>query len=202
MVAGTLKAGANFAFSEYSAMTVNIGGTLDLGGFFSVVTLALGRRHGDEQRTGPRDPRCRRPSTSSTFSGSIRDGTSTTGLMAKCGTTTLTLIGTNTYTGPTSIGGTLRGGAPNTFSAASPTSVATSGTLDLGGFTQTINNVTLGGGTIQNGSLIGAIVGRFVGIVSGIGGPASLTTSGTVDMENGNSFTGPTVINSGGLMTV
>ncbi len=138
--------------------------------------------------------------TSSTFSGSIRDGTSTIGLTWQGLPGTLTLTGSNTYTGPTEIGSyTLKGGAPNTFSAASPTFVG--GTLDLGGFTQTINNVTVGGGgTIQNGSLVGAIVAGGVGIVRGIGGPASLTAIGTVDMENGNSFTGPTVINSGGLM--
>ena len=197
VAAGTLKGAATFAFSQFSAMTVNAGATLDLGGFNQGVFSLSGGGTVTNNGPGPGTLVVSSLGTSSTFSGSIRDGTSTIGLTLEGLPGTLTLTGSNTYTGPTEIGSyTLKGGAPNTFSAASPTFVG--GTLDLGGFTQTINNVTLGG-TIQNGSLIGAIVDGGFGIVSGIGGPASLTTTGTVDMENGNSFTGPTVINSGGI---
>jgi fibronectin-binding autotransporter adhesin len=201
VAAGTLKAGANFAFSEISAMTVNTGGTLDLGGFVENVRSLSGGGTVTSNGAGPGTLNVGGVSTSSTFSGSIRDGTSTTGLTWNGLPGTLTLTGTNTYTGPTNIfNGTLRGGAPNTFSAASPTLVG--GTLDLGGFTQTINNVVVSGnGTIENGSLVGAIVaGGGEAVVSGISGPASLTAGFGVVMENGNSFTGPTVINSGGIL--
>jgi outer membrane autotransporter protein len=68
------------------------------------------------------------------------------------GTTTLT--GANSYTGATNIsGGSLRAGAPGTFSPGSPVTVARGGTLDLNGFSQIVPGVanaglvTMGTGT-------------------------------------------------------
>jgi outer membrane autotransporter protein len=53
------------------------------------------------------------------------------------GTTTVT--GANSYSGATNIdGGILRAGAPNTFSPNSAVTIASSGTLDLNGFSQTV----------------------------------------------------------------
>src|SRR5262249_58613100 len=54
-------------------------------------------------------------------------------------------------------GGTLLGGNANAFSAASATTINTGGTVNLGGFAQTINTVALAGGTLTNGSLAGAV---------------------------------------------
>ena len=60
------------------------------------------------------------------------------------GTTTLTAA--NTYSGPTNVNaGTLRAGATNTFSPNSPVTVASGGTLDLNGFSQTVPSVTNAG---------------------------------------------------------
>ena len=60
------------------------------------------------------------------------------------GTTILT--GANIYFGATNVNaGTLRAGALNTFSPSSTTTVASGGTLDLDGFSQTINSLTNGG---------------------------------------------------------
>ena len=57
------------------------------------------------------------------------------------GTTTLT--GANSYSGATNIiAGTLRAGALNTFSPNSPVTIASGGTLDLNGFSQTVLSVT------------------------------------------------------------
>ena len=60
------------------------------------------------------------------------------------GTTTLT--GANSYSGATNVNaGTLRAGAPNTFSPNSAVTVASGGTLDLNGFSQTVPGVTNAG---------------------------------------------------------
>jgi autotransporter-associated beta strand protein len=140
---------------------------------------------------------------STTVSGVIADGGAsggTGGSLVKIGTGTLTLSGTNTYTGGTTVsGGTLAGGAANAFSAASATRVNTGGTLDLGGFAQTINAVALAGGTVKNGTLTGAITSTG-GMVDGIGGSTSLTTtSGVTTLVGTNGYTGATTVNGGRL---
>jgi fibronectin-binding autotransporter adhesin len=67
------------------------------------------------------------------------------------GAATLTLSGTglNTYAGTTTIASpqTLQGGALNAFNATSATTV--NGTLDLGGFDQTIGSLA-GTGSVSN----------------------------------------------------
>ena len=144
---------------------------------------------------------------STTFSGVIQNqgnragSGALAGSFVKSGAGTLALSGTNTYTGATTInGGTLLGGAANAFSAASATAVNTNGTLDLGGFAQTINAVSLAGGTIQNGTLTGAITSTG-GTVNGIGGTASLTTTGGFTTAIGtNGYTGATAVNAGALL--
>jgi hypothetical protein len=81
-------------------------------------------------------------------------------------------------TGATTVnGGSLVGGIANVFSAASATTVNTGGTLNLGGFAQTINAVSLTGGTLKNGSLTGA-VSSAGGAINGLGGSATVTTTG------------------------
>ena len=75
--------------------------------------------------------------------------------------------------------------------------------LDLGGFAQTINSVTLTGGTIQNGSLTGAISSAG-GTVNGIGGSTSLeaTASATPTMmEGSNTYTGATTVDTGATLS-
>jgi autotransporter-associated beta strand protein len=140
---------------------------------------------------------------STTVSGVIADGGASGGAggsLVKIGTGTLILSGANTYTGGTTInGGTLKGGAANAFSATSATMINSGGTLDLGGFAQTIDAVTLAGGTIKNGTLTGAITSTG-GTVDGIGGSTSLTTtSGVTTLVGTNSYAGATTIDGGTL---
>ena len=52
------------------------------------------------------------------------------------------LFGANTYSGPTTINaGTVVAGAANVFSAASPTTVNSGGTLDISGYNQTVSSL-------------------------------------------------------------
>ena len=110
----------------------------------------------------------------------------------------------NAYTGTTTVeAGELLGGVAGAFSAASATTVNSGAILDLGGFAQTINSVTLTGGTIQNGSLTGAISSAG-GTVNGIGGSTSLeaTASATPTMmEGSNTCTGATTVDTGATLS-
>jgi fibronectin-binding autotransporter adhesin len=97
-------------------------------------------------------------------------------------------------------GGALVAGNAGAFSATSATTINSGGTLDLGGFAQTINAVSLAGGTLQNGTLAGA-VNSTGGTINGIGGTTSLTaTSGTTFANGTNTFTGRTIVNGGALV--
>ena len=138
--------------------------------------------------------------TTSVISGAITGSGSVTinNTAGNTGTIEFTNTG-NAYLGTTTVeAGELLGGVAGAFSAASATTVNSGATLDLGGFAQTINSVTLTGGTIQNGSLTGAISSAG-GTVNGIGGSASLeaTASATpTTMEGSNTYTGATTVDS------
>jgi autotransporter-associated beta strand protein len=133
-------------------------------------------------------------STGGTVSG-LRGSATVT---ATGGTTTLS--GANNYAGATTVnGGTLIGGTTNAFSATSATAINTSGILDLGGFAQAINAVSLAGGTLQNGLLTGAVTSTG-GTINGLGGATTVTTTGGITSVTGsNTYSGATNVNGGKL---
>ncbi|MBR0757964.1 autotransporter domain-containing protein [Bradyrhizobium jicamae] len=176
------------AFSAASATTVNTGGVVDLGGFaqtINAVSLAGGTlRNGS--LTG-----------AVTSTGGAMDSVGgSMSLTANGGTTTLT--GSNTYTGLTTVnsGATLIGGSANAFSAASAILINNGGTIDLGGFAQTINTVAVGrGGILQNGSLTG-LIGLDAGTIANISGTARVVVENLQPstIAGTNSYTGPTEV--------
>jgi autotransporter-associated beta strand protein len=96
---------------------------------------------------------------------------------ALAGTTIFT--GANTYSGATNVNaGTLRAGALNTFSSSSAVTVASGGTLDLNGFSQTASSLT-NAGLVNMGT--GTAPGTVLTTTSYIG------TGGTIAM---NTFLG------------
>ncbi|MBB6183258.1 autotransporter-associated beta strand repeat-containing protein [Oleiagrimonas soli] len=131
------------------------------------------------------------------FSGAI----SGSGSMVKAGSGTLVLSGATTYTGATRlIGGSLVGAADHVFSAASSTTVNAGTVLDLGGFAQAINTLNLAGGTVQNGSLSGAMTSTG-GTIGNLSGSASLTVvGGTTTLIGTNAYTGGTRLSAGTLV--
>ena len=98
--------------------------------------------------------------------------------------------GGTTYTGTTTIEGsaTLKGGATDAFSANSPTTVH--GTLDLGGFNQTVASLS-GGGTVTNS-------GASPAVLTNQG--ASSTFSGVI--QDGASAIGLTQNSTGNTLTL
>jgi autotransporter-associated beta strand protein len=137
-----------------------------------------------------------------TIAQSLLDGGVGGGLV-KLGTGMLTLSGTNTYTGVTTISnGYLRLGWAQTLPASANVTVA-GGTYDLGGFTVTNGAVTLNTGWIINGTLNASalnVSGDQV-IRANLAGNGVLTKSGsgTLRMEN---FSGGSNVVSGGTLKI
>jgi fibronectin-binding autotransporter adhesin len=91
-------------------------------------------------------------------------------------------------------------------STSGSTAVYTSGTLDLGGTTQTQNGgVIVGGGVIQNGTLStsGSIDLQSGTVTANLTGSGSATVSGpsVVVLEGTNTYTGGTTV-SGGMLVI
>jgi autotransporter-associated beta strand protein len=147
-------------------------------------------------------------STSTTFSGVI----SGSGSLNKTGYGTLTLQGQNTYAGSTSINyGAIKIGTDNVLPGGAGkgnVSIASGATLDLGGFSQTINGLS-GSGTVDN-TIGGDSVltlgandagSTFSGIIKNTAGSLSLIKTGTgmIILSGSNSYTG-TISVAGGVL--
>ncbi|MDP3083205.1 MAG: autotransporter-associated beta strand repeat-containing protein, partial [Rubrivivax sp.] len=195
--AGTLALGVGERLANASSLVVS-GGTLDLGGFTETVTgvqLIDGTIQNGTLISG------------STFdmqagtASAVLDGTAG---LNKTTAGTVTLSGNNTYIGATTVSaGTLALAGANERLANASTLVASGGIFDLGGFTETVANVQLNGGTIQNGTLISSAAfdmrsGTASAILDGTAG-LTKTTAGTVTLSGANTYTGATTVSAGTL---
>ncbi|GLH77438.1 hypothetical protein SSBR45G_23460 [Bradyrhizobium sp. SSBR45G] len=191
--AGTLQAGAPGVLSFASAYMIASGATLDLNGFSSMIGSFAGSGN---VLLGAGSLETGHDGRSTMFSGTI------SGSGSLIITADLTLSGTNTYTGPTTLeGGTLRAGAAGAFAPLSSVQV-NAGILDLNGFDQTIGSlagdgaVLLGAATLTTG---GDNTGTtFSGTISGSGGVTKAGT-GTMTFAGSSSYSGATTINAGTL---
>ncbi|RIX75942.1 autotransporter outer membrane beta-barrel domain-containing protein, partial [Acidovorax cavernicola] len=119
--------------------------------------------------------------------------------LVKAGAGVLTLSGTDTHAGATNVAaGTLRAGAANVLSSASPFTVAAGATLDLAGNSQTIASMTHGG-TV---SLVGAVPGTTLTVAGpwvGNGGTLRLGTAlgGSASASDRLILSGATAVASG-----
>lgn len=142
--------------------------------------------------------------TTPTFAGSIAG----TGGVTFQGAGAFVLSGTNTYGGSTIVGaGTiLTGGAANAFSPTS--AVALSGSLDLGGYNQTVGSLA-GAGLATNGGTAAAVLTTggngssttFGGTLADGAGAFGLikTGAGTFALTGTNTYSGSTKIGGGTL---
>jgi autotransporter-associated beta strand protein len=209
--AGTLAAGALDAFSRGSAVTIDSGGTLDLGGFDQTIENLAGAGHVTSTGRAATLNVNETTGAGSNYSGAITGAVS---LTVNGSTLTLSSSGGNTYSGTTTIesSATLKGGATNAFSANSATGVQTAGTLDLGGFNQTVSSLSDGGvspgGTVTNSGAADAVLtnqgvsSTFSGVIQDGAHKTGLTQNSaghTLTLSGANTYSGPTTVQAGTL---
>jgi autotransporter-associated beta strand protein len=197
VAAGTATVGAG-GINAGAAVDVLAAGSLELTGDLEVGSIAgeagAAMVLGDNMLTSGGN------GASTQFAGTI----SGTGGLIKAGAGTLTLSGTDTFTGLTSIeGGTLSLANGEAIADAGSVYIAAGATLDLQD-SETIGSlsgdsgsfVTLGANTLSAGGNGDSTT--FAGIISGSGG-LTKEGAGTMTLSGANSFTGATTVNAGTL---
>jgi autotransporter-associated beta strand protein len=148
--------------------------------------------------------------SSTAFSGQINDGVGATGALTKVGTGTLTLSGTNTYSGVTTISaGTLALTGMGNVAASSRINLANAGaTFDIAGTTAGASITSLAGSagsTVNLGAkTLTVTAGNVLDVYSGaIGGSGGLTVTGGFAVLSGtNTYSGVTTVNSAGVLSI
>ena len=213
--AGTLQIGSGGAIpSGPGAGNVQVDGTLDLNGY----AVAVGGLSGSgtvTASTGCCTLTVGANGQSSEFDGQIEDGFGTVAL-TKVGSGTLTLGGANSYIGATTVsGGTLRVGNDDAIPsvvAASNGNLEVDGTLDLNGYSITVNGLTgspsglITTGVSGNCTLtVGANdqSSEFDGQIQDGAGTVALTKVGygTLTLTGANTYSGGTTVSAGELAT-
>ncbi len=203
ITSGKLVAGSTTALSRNSAFTVN--GTLDLGGFSNDIASLTGTGTiTNSGGSGQNATLVIDPSTyvSTTFGGVIQDGANATTALDVAGGQ-LTLTGSNTYSGGTSItnGGELSVSSDNNLGLGG---VKLSGgeLLTTGTFTtsKAISLDYFGADTLAAAN---NTVATYNGVISGSGALLTIgdgTNAGTVVLTGSNTYDGGTTVTSGTLV--
>ena len=168
---GTLEVGVSDALPDATAVTVDASGTLNLNGYSETVGSIAGAGKIDNSGSAA-TLTVGGNNQSSTFSGAISN-TGSALVLAKTGSGTMTLSGSNAYSGGTLLnsGGLVAGNA-NAFGTGAV--AVNSGTLDLGAYAIT-NNLTNAGGTISSTGTLGSVTAT--GGTTSLGGGSSKVVS-------------------------
>ncbi|WP_415878618.1 autotransporter-associated beta strand repeat-containing protein [Methylomonas sp. TEB] len=196
--AGTLALGASDVLANTSSLIVN-GGTFDLGGNNDTVAgvqLLSGSITGTGALTSTSDFDMQAGTISAALGGSVG--------LSKTNAGTVTLSGTNTYTGNTQVNaGTLALGASDVLANTSSL-IVNGGTFDLGANSDTVAGVQLlsgsitGSGTLTSTSTFDVQSGTVSAVLGGSVG-LTKTTAGTVTLSGANTYTGNTQVSAGTL---
>ncbi len=200
--AGTLQLGSATGLPSGAAATVN--GTLDLNTFSASVSSLSGSGTVDTIAGGSPILTVGSNNATSTFGGTIQN--STTGMLAlqKIGSGLLSLAGTNTYSGGTTISaGTLQIGSSTGLPMG--TAAMVNGTLDLNGFSDGVSSLSGSGivDSVAGGTptlTVGS--GNFQGVLQNSAGSLALykTTTGSLTLNGASTFAGGTTMNAGALV--
>ncbi|MHA7775783.1 autotransporter-associated beta strand repeat-containing protein [Roseibium sp. M-1] len=184
--AGTLQAGASGGFAANTTYAV-AGGILDLNSFDLTISSLSG--NGGEIRLGSAALTVSQSDVTS-FAGAITGA----GSLNVTGTGVLTLSGSNSYTGGTTVtAGALRAGGNGALVADTAYSV-NGGALDLNGFDLTMSSLSGSGGVVSLGTATLTVDQdthtSFAGDVGGFGGlvktgSGQLTITGLLNMSGG-----------------
>ncbi len=190
---GTLRQGSAGAFVAGGDYVID-GGVLDLNGFDLNMNSLTGGA--GEVALGSADLTLTLASGGS-FAGAI----SGSGGLIKQGDGLLMLAGANTYSGATQLrGGTLLQGSAGGFAGGDY--VIDGGVLDLNDFALSMGSLSGNGGEVALGSadltLVQAVDGSFLGIISGSGGLIK-QGGGTLTLSGNNSYSGVTRVEAGTL---
>ncbi len=210
--AGTLQFGIATAIPSGSSkgnVVLGASGTLDLNDF-EVSINGLSGSGLITNNAGASTLSVGNNNQSSEFTGTIKDGLGTIGL-TKTGTGMLTLSGTSTFSGATTISqGTLSMGSDTGLSSSSTLMIGDAGALDLNGKVIAIDGLA-GTGSITNNSATQVTLtigssggsGTFGGTINDGTGVIGLvkTGSGTVTLSNLNTYSGHTTV-TGGLLAI
>ena len=226
---GTTVAGGMLQLANLNALgtggLTTTGGVLDLHGFSLTVgnSNALPSLSGTggtitDNSTAGSTTLTVQQSGSTTYSGALLDGASTSIALVTAGAGTLTLAGSNGYSGGTTVsGGILQvgnsaalGNAAVPGIGAYPLTVATGGTLDLHGYNPTVGALTgnasglitnLAGSTTSTLTTNTATATTFAGTIWNNGSMINLVKTGTgsLALTGTSTYSGTTSINQGTL---
>ena len=195
---GTLALGVASALAAAGTLT-DSGGTFNLATFSNTlasVTLSSGTISGT---TGALTA-----TALNLQSGTISAIIAGASVLTKTTNGTVTLSAANTYTGDTAVnGGTLVLAGSGMLGASTTNLTVNSGTLTLGGATQTFSAVTVtnsgavGGGTLRAATFI-LQSGNLSAILAG-SGAVTKNSTGTVSLSGANTYSGGTTVSAGTL---
>ena len=214
--AGGIKAGSATALGNGSNFNLNANnGTLDLAGFSNTIGTLTGLAGSIVQNsTGVAATLTTNAAVASTFAGNLLNGGGALLALTKSGAGVLTLSGSNTFSGPTTVlAGGLTAGSLTAFSATSALVNQLGGTVSINGFNNTVLSLSDGGtagGVLNNGAGGNAVLTfgdatntGFNGLIAnGAAGTLGLTKqgAGATTLGGPNTYTGPTTVIAGRLI--
>jgi len=151
---GVLAAGSTTGLSPNSALQLASNSAVDLAGFSNTAGSLAGAGIVTNSGQQAATLKAGADNTSTTFSGSVRDGAAAKTGITKEGAGKMVLSGANTNSGDTTVSaGTLAAGSTSAFSPASGFKVMPGAVLDLAGNSNTTGSLAGAGTLVNNGAV-------------------------------------------------